>query len=275
MKIGVLFDIDDLGQVTYGQAAWAIVMSEFSPDDCAGISFFSGDVDIKGNSRPYTFCIGIDSLFEMKPIEDFKKVLTQSNQKGLLPVQRRFIEGKVCDGLPCDGLIDARGRFLVENYQQWLINVAWRNGWKSFPSLRWLGWFAGAYLIRTQPNYGTPWDDETVAAARQALVEAGPDYTLTTLKEHLDKTNEEGVKSTCQGRIETLKEIWATKEKTVKSSVMSEESSVILICPGTNCGQKLRVPRGRGKLNVICPKCKQSFQFSEATGGDDRQTPVT
>lgn len=212
MKTGVLFDIDDLGGGTYGQAAWAIVMSEFSPDDCGGTTFSSGDVEIKGNSRPYTFCIAIESL-EMKPIEHFKKVLMQSNQKGLLPAQRRFIEGRVCDSLSWDGVIDARGRFLVENYQQWLITVAWKNGWRSFPSLSWLGWFAGAYLIRTQPNYGTPWDDETVAAARQALVEAGPNYTLTTLKEHLDKTNEEGVKSTCQKRIGALNELWATNEK--------------------------------------------------------------
>jgi hypothetical protein len=212
MKIGVLFDIDDLGGGTYGQTAWAIVMTEFRPDNCGGTSFLHGDVDIKGNSRPYTFCIAIDSM-EIMPIENFKKVLMQSNQKGILPTQHRFIDGTLCDHLPCAGLIDAQGRFLVEDHLQWLINVAWRNGWKSFPSLRWLGWFAGAYLIRTQPDYGTPWNDETVAAAKHALLEAGPNLTLTALKEHLDKTNEEGVKSICQKRIGVLKEIWATNEK--------------------------------------------------------------
>ena len=29
-------------------------------------------------------------------------------------------------------------------------------------------------------------------------------------------------------------------------------------CP--DCKQKLRVPRGRGKLTVTCPKCKKSFK---------------
>lgn len=28
-------------------------------------------------------------------------------------------------------------------------------------------------------------------------------------------------------------------------------------CP--NCGQELRVPRGKGRVNVNCPKCKNSF----------------
>lgn len=212
MKTGILFDIDDLGGGTYGQTAWTIVMSEFklNPEGCGGTSFYFGDVDIEGNNRPYTFCIAIES-FEMRPIKDFKEVLMKSNKKGLLPAQRRFIEGRVCDSLPCGGVIDDRGRFLVENNQQWLINVAWKNGWKSFPSLKWLGSFAASYLINTQPNYGI-WDDETVAAARQALEEAGRDSTLTTLNELLSESNEKGLRSTCEKRIGVLNELWASND---------------------------------------------------------------
>ena len=28
-------------------------------------------------------------------------------------------------------------------------------------------------------------------------------------------------------------------------------------CP--TCGQKVRVPKGKGKIEIICPKCRQSF----------------
>ena len=55
MEVGVIFDIDDLGGGAYGQAAWAIVMGKFDPNGLGGCNLFSGDVDIAGNNRPYTF----------------------------------------------------------------------------------------------------------------------------------------------------------------------------------------------------------------------------
>ncbi len=76
----------------------------------------------------------------------------------------------------------------------------------------WLGWHAAGYLIRTQPNYNSPWDEEATSAAMQALVEAGPRLTLTALSEYLDETNEEGVRTTCQEHMETLKKLWSADE---------------------------------------------------------------
>lgn len=36
------------------------------------------------------------------------------------------------------------------------------------------------------------------------------------------------------------------------------KTHVYLACPG--CGQQLRLPRGKGKLNARCPKCGHQFQ---------------
>ena len=36
------------------------------------------------------------------------------------------------------------------------------------------------------------------------------------------------------------------------------KTHVYLSCPG--CGQQLRLPRGKGKLNARCPKCGHQFQ---------------
>jgi len=58
-----------------------------------------------------------------------------------------------------------------------------------------------------------PWSDETVAAARQALVEAGSLNTLTTFREELDKSTEKGIKKTCQKGIGALDELRSASEK--------------------------------------------------------------
>lgn len=37
----------------------------------------------------------------------------------------------------------------------------------------------------------------------------------------------------------------------------SKSSSKVFICP--NCHQKVRVPKGRGKIEITCPKCNHKF----------------
>jgi len=41
-----------------------------------------------------------------------------------------------------------------------------------------------------------------------------------------------------------------------------ETNSEVIICPGRDCGQKLRIPNDRGRLEITCPKCRTNWFWS-------------
>lgn len=40
----------------------------------------------------------------------------------------------------------------------------------------------------------------------------------------------------------------------------------IIVCPNPNCGCKLRLPAGRGRISATCPQCKTVFLFNSNIG---------
>lgn len=47
-----------------------------------------------------------------------------------------------------------------------------------------------------------------------------------------------------------------SKLKKLKRSTVGDKNYKYITCK--NCGQELRVPKGKGKIRVKCPKCKES-----------------
>lgn len=46
--------------------------------------------------------------------------------------------------------------------------------------------------------------------------------------------------------------------KNPKAATQEAKTHKVVKCP--KCGQKVRIPRGKGKLRVTCPKCGEKFE---------------
>ncbi len=60
-----------------------------------------------------------------------------------------------------------------------------------------------------------------------------------------------------QKYLNTIWKIKAKFEKT-KNRIAQSKDFHIYKCP--SCGQKIRIPRGKGKICITCPKCRHEFE---------------
>ena len=90
-KLGILFNIDELGGGLYGMAAYKILFSAIDTRRLAGCGLSDGDTNatLSGSARQY--CIAVESA-DTSQIALVRQTLARSNAKGLLPLSARFLE---------------------------------------------------------------------------------------------------------------------------------------------------------------------------------------
>src|SRR5512135_39388 len=113
-KIGVLFDIDELGGSLYGYQAYEIFFAAVDTSQLAACLLSDGDTNatLFGNARQY--CIALESLLDDKQIDYVRNALAACPAKGLLPLSSRFLVDSevVREPLVLCGRIDATGKLV-------------------------------------------------------------------------------------------------------------------------------------------------------------------
>lgn len=110
-EIGVLFDIDELGGGMYGMAAYRVFFGALDPSQLSGCRVFDGDVRATLDGSARTYCIAVQAL-QSSQVDYIRATMRQlASSSGLLPVERRFIEGNVVGREPLvpAGVVDEKG----------------------------------------------------------------------------------------------------------------------------------------------------------------------
>jgi hypothetical protein len=138
VEIGVLFSIDGLGRGFYSYQAWKIFMHHCQGERLAASVLFEGDTKETLNGQGDEFCISVGASRE-PTIQYVKEVLSKANDKGLMPVEDRFLEGNVTrwsggnQPLVLRARVDYRGRFVSKKWSGIDEKLCEEAGWIYVP----------------------------------------------------------------------------------------------------------------------------------------------
>lgn len=128
--IGIVFNIDDLGGF-YGNEAWHIFMRNIKPSTITGCILKHGDTmqTLNGNQRE--FCIAVfGNTLEMSVI---RLAFEKCTEKGLAPLNRRFISNPSAEPLMDYGSIDTKGRLVQDEWSRITHDQCKDCGWGFAP----------------------------------------------------------------------------------------------------------------------------------------------
>ena len=171
-KIGVLFDIDELGGGLYGYEAYKIFFSAVDTRELAACILSDGDTNatLFGNARQY--CIAVQSWLYPEQVDAVRNALSASQAKGLLPLSARFLSDSAAGAEPLviAGRIDSQGN-LLDCHTGWM-----KEAWEKTRGLH-----AGPAKVRVR--VATPETRQQALPNRHAAEPAKPPKAAMTSRE--------------------------------------------------------------------------------------------
>jgi hypothetical protein len=131
--IGIVFNIDELGCGFYGYQAWRIFMKRVAQGKIRNTVLKEGDTSATLAGKENEFCIALYGPL-LNP-EHFRKIFEPLTDKGLVPLDRRFIAKPALDDepLPVRGRIDLHGYFVTDEWTRVDHDLCKEAHWKYRP----------------------------------------------------------------------------------------------------------------------------------------------
>lgn len=98
-EIGIVFSIDDLGGGAYGAEAFKIFYRNLDPVKMNSFNIFDGDTQQTLYGSDNNYCIAVQS-YDPDVIKYVEETMSKATDKGLAPLNSRFIHGNVTQKEP-------------------------------------------------------------------------------------------------------------------------------------------------------------------------------